>query len=58
MMSHTGGGVSMVHEVLHEKAWLQRLNAKISMEAELVGVSEYMPYNLWLMIFFMVMYLE
>ena len=51
--SHTGGSISMRHVVLHEKALAQSLNTKISMEAELVGVSEYLPYNLWIMIFCM-----
>ena len=30
---------------------MQKLNTKSSTEAELVGVSEYIPYNLWLMMF-------
>ena len=51
MISHTGGDISMGHGVLHEKLSVQRLNTKISMEAELVGVSEHLTYNLWLMIF-------
>ena len=36
----------MGHEVLHKKASVQRLNTKISMEAELVGMIEYLTYNL------------
>ena len=52
MRGQTGGHISMVHGVLHEKASVQRLNTKSSMEAELFGVSSYMPYNLCLMIFF------
>ena len=51
MRSHTGEGISMGHGVFYKKASVQILNTKISMEVELVGVSEYMPYNLWLMIF-------
>ena len=51
MRSHTGGSISMGHRVLQEKVSVQRLNAKISTDAELVGVSEYLPYNLWLIIF-------
>ena len=41
----------MGHEVFHEKASLQRLNIKSSTRAELVGVSESLPYNLRLMNF-------
>ena len=36
---------------LHGKSSKQRLNVKISTEAELVGVSEYIPYNIWLLLF-------
>ena len=51
MISHTGGDISMGHGVLNEKLSVQWLNTKISLEAELVGVSEHLTYNLWLMIF-------
>ena len=51
MVSLTGGAISMGHGVFHEKASVQKLNTKISTEAELVGASEYIAYNLWLMIF-------
>ena len=37
MISHTG------HGFLQGQASVQRLNTKISTEAELVGVSEYLP---------------
>ena len=39
----------MAHVVLYIKASVQRLNKQISTEAELVGGSECLPYNLWLM---------
>ena len=39
MRSHTGEGISMGHGVFHEKASAQRLNTKISTEAELFGMS-------------------
>ena len=51
MISHTGGSISIGHGVFHKTLSVQRLNTKISTESKLVGVSEYMPYNLWLMIF-------
>ena len=41
----------MGHGVLHKKTSVQMLNIKKSTEAELVGVSEYLSNNLWLMIF-------
>ena len=37
--------------VLHGKCSKQKLNVKSSTEAELVGVSEYIPYNIWLLSF-------
>ena len=51
MRSHTGGGIFMVYVVLHKKAPVQKLNTKISVEADIVGVSEYISYSVWLMIF-------
>ena len=37
--------------VLHAKSSKQKLNVKSSTEAELVGNSDYIPYNLWLLMF-------
>ena len=51
MRSQTGGAMSMGLGVLHAKCSKQKLNVKSSTEAELVGTSEYLPYNLWLMMF-------
>ena len=51
MRSHIGGAVSIVHGLFHKNSSVQRLNTKSFREAELVGVSEYLPYNLWIMIF-------
>ena len=51
MRSHTGGSISMGMGVIHCKSSRQKLNTKSSTEAELVGVSEYLPYNIWLMHF-------
>ncbi len=48
MNSHTGGTMSLGHRTLHTKSSKQKLNTKSSTEAELVGVSEYLPYNIWL----------
>ena len=49
MRSHNGGVISMRHGVSHKKAFVKRLNKKSSTEAELICVSEYLLYNLWLM---------
>ncbi len=47
----TGGCMSMGWGVFHAKSSKQKLNTKSSTETELVGVSEYIPYNLWAIIF-------
>ena len=51
MRSQTGGVISMGHGVLHCKSGKQKLNVKSSTEAELVASSDYVPYNLWLIMF-------
>ena len=51
MRSHTGGAISMGRGILHGKSSKQKLNVKSSTEAELVGVSDYLPYNTWLTMF-------
>ena len=38
--------------ILHRKSSKQKLNVKSSTESELVGVSDYLPYNIWLLMFF------
>ncbi len=48
MQSHTGGMVSFGHGVLHTKSLKQKLHTKSSTEAKLVGISEYLPYNIWM----------
>ena len=48
MKSHTGGNMSYGLGTLHTKSLKQKLNRKSSTEAELVGVSEYLPYNIWM----------
>ena len=51
MRGHTGGAISMGYGVIHSRAGKQRINTKSSTESELVGVAEYVPYNLWLLMF-------
>ena len=46
MRSQTGGATSLVLRGLHAKCSKQKFNVKSSTEAQLVGASEYMPYNL------------
>ena len=43
MRSHTGGAISMGYGIIHGKSSKQKLNVKSSTEAELVGMSEYIP---------------
>ncbi len=47
MKSHTGGAISFGKGVIHAKSSKQKINTKSSTEAELVGVSEYLPYHIW-----------
>ena len=51
MRSHTGGCVRAGDEVLHSSSSKQKLNKKSSTKAELVGVSEYLPYAIWILDF-------
>ena len=51
MKSQTGGAMSMGIGVVHAKCGKQKLNVKSSTESELVGVSEYIPYFIWLLYF-------
>lgn len=51
MRSQTGGIISLGWGALHAKSSKQKLNTKSSTEAEIVGVSQYIPYNLWLINF-------
>ena len=51
MRSQTGGAISLGLGVLHAKCNKQKLNVKSSTEAELVGASESILYNLWLILF-------
>jgi hypothetical protein len=51
MRSHTGGAMSLGWGILHTKSSKQKLMTKSSTEAEVVGLSEYIPYNIWLINF-------
>ena len=52
MRGHTGGTMSMGIGTLHNKSSKQKLNTRSTTESELVGVSEYLPYDLWQVNFF------
>ena len=47
MKSHTGGVVSFGTGALMSKSSKQKLNTKSSTEAEMVGVSDYLPRAIW-----------
>jgi hypothetical protein len=51
MKSHTGGVVSLGRGVIMSKSSKQKLNTKSSMEAELVGASDYLPSTIWAKMF-------
>ena len=51
MKSQTGGCMSYGLGILHGKAVKQKLNTKSSTEAEIVGMSDYLPYNIWMLYF-------
>ena len=48
MRGYTCGVISMGKGILHATAEKQKINVKNSTEAEVVGVSEYLPYNIQL----------
>ena len=48
MRCHTGGLITMSIGILHGKASKQKINTKSSIESEIVGLSEYLPYTLWM----------
>lgn len=45
---HTGGAMSFGKGVVHVRAGKQKLNVKSSTEAEIVGMSHYLPYNVFI----------
>ena len=54
MLSQTGEAMSMGWGVIHAKSVNHKLNTKISIEAEVVGTSDYFPYNIWVLMFLLV----
>ena len=47
MRGHTRGTISMGKGTIHNKSSKQKLNTRSTTESEVVGVSEYLPYDLW-----------
>ena len=52
MRGHTGGTMSMGRRTLHSKLSKQKLNTRSTTESKVVGVSEYLPYDIWQVNFF------
>ena len=51
MRGHTGGAISMSYGIMHGKSSKQTINVNSSTEYELVGMGEYVPYNIWFIMF-------
>ena len=51
MRSQMGGLISLGRGVVHVKYLMEKINTKSSTEAELVGLAEYLPYNIWFLHF-------
>ena len=51
MKIHTGGQILFGRDMLHWRFGKQKLNTKSSTEAKTVGVSDYLPYNIYLFMF-------
>ena len=46
MQSRIGGAMSMVYGMIYCRSSMQKLNNKSTTELELVGTSEYLPFNI------------
>ena len=51
MRSHIGGIASFGIGAVHTKSLMAKINTRSTCESELVGVSEYLPYNIWTLMF-------
>ena len=47
MRGHTGGVITFGTGVLNAKSSKQKMNSRSSNETEVIGNSEYLPYNIW-----------
>ena len=41
----------MGYGIINGKSWKQKINVKSSKELEIVGTCEYIPYNIWMVLF-------
>ena len=48
---HTGGSISFGNGMLHFNPSKYKLNIKLSTEAEVLGVSDYLTYKIWMYLF-------
>eukprot|EP00957_Ditylum_brightwellii_P132336 10091208-Ditylum_brightwellii.AAC.1 len=46
MRSHMGGLISLGLGIVHRKSAMEKINTKSLTDAELVGMAEYLPYNI------------
>ena len=51
LKSHTGGCMSFGYGMVHCNYCKQKLNTKSSTEEEVVGISDYLTYNIWICLF-------
>ena len=51
MRGHTGGAITFSIGIVHGKSSKQKINTKSTIESEIVGVSEYVPYKIYLINF-------
>ena len=47
-IGQTGGYISMGHGTVLDKSLKQKLNGKSSTETEVIGMSDMLPFNIWL----------
>ena len=52
MLSHTGGAISMGYVMICCRSSKQKFNTKSTTESDLVGTSEYVPFNIWIVMFY------
>ena len=52
MQSYTGGAMSMVYGMIHCCSSKQHLHTKITTESEIFGTSEYVPFKIWIVMFY------
>lgn len=47
MRGHTGGAITFGTGIINSKSSKQKMNSRSSNETEVIGNSEYLPYNIW-----------